>query len=224
MDEVDVAAHLFDRAVDVKALAGHDDRGRQVVLVDEPDPGLRVRVRRHQPDQHGDHHRIEDEDGDERGRAPQDEQVLAQEEIGAHGALYQAKIAAASDRWYSSKGPSKSSRPSRRTATRSATCSRSSTFCVARTTAPRASRSCDADSHSLRRCTGSSDAVGSSSRSTCGSPSMVIARLSRWRLPTDRAEEGRSSSGSPYAKTRRSAAPFGSGSPSSRAKSTRFCR
>src|SRR5207302_10502639 len=204
----DVQAHARDRPVDVEAATADDDVRREVVLVDERDPRLRARVPGDKADEAGDDERVGDEDRGEERRAPQDAQVLPEQQEDVH-----ARTAATGS-------PSKTSLPSSSLTTRPAWPETSSTFWVAKTTAPPASRSSSTRSQSRPRCTGSREAVGSSRRSTRGEPRSAIARFSRWRLPTERLPLGRPPSGSSKSASRRAAAVFASGSPASRAKSS----
>src|SRR6185295_16910140 len=110
---------------------------RQPVLVDERDPRLGVRVAGDEPDEQRDEQRVRDEDSEQQRRAPQDADVLPQDEPG--GASH-ARRAAAPDDSSSANGPQNASRPSASTATRSASSASSSLCWVENTTAPPRSR------------------------------------------------------------------------------------
>ena len=205
-----------------KRLAG--DRDRRCGMPSRStkrDARLRVRVRRGQPDQERDHERVGDQHAEQRRRAPEDEQVLAQDQptAGSHRSAPAASRASGT----SATGPSKTTRPSSSAATRSATCSRSSRFCVTSTT--RAAAVADAarrlpEPPPLARVERGGRLV---EQQHLGSPSSEIARSSRWRFPTESVAAGRSSSGQLEPREQPRAA-LGSGSPSSRAKSSRFWR
>src|SRR5205823_11886446 len=124
------------RRVDVEAAVADVDVGGQPVLVDERDPGLRARVPGDEPDEARDDERVRDEHGDEHRRAAQDAEVLAQQEEDLHARTPAAGL------------PSKTSLPSRSLTTRSECSPTSSTFCVAKTTAPPASRTASTRSQS----------------------------------------------------------------------------
>ena len=82
-------------------------------------------------------------------------------------------------------GPSKTTAPSIRTTTRVACRWASSTFCVAKTTAPPRAGTSASRPQSLRRWRGSSEAVGSSRKTSDGAPSRPMATLRRCALPTE---------------------------------------
>ena len=81
--------------------------------------------------------------------------------------------------------PCATMRPRSRIATRSASSSASSRYCVVRNTVvPSPARLAD-DSYTARRLRGSRPVVGSSRKMTCGAPISVIARSSRRRIPPE---------------------------------------
>ena len=116
-------------------------------------------------------------------------------------------------------------RPPCRTAIRSARCSASSRCCVVSSTVvPPSASSRTVLQTSLRDC-GSSPVVGSSRKSTGGSPMRLIAMSRRRRMPPEYVAARRSPASSRSKRASSpSAIPRGSGRRRSRATSTRFSR
>src|SRR5918996_2492443 len=196
-NQLRLVVYLADDALDVEALARDGQLGREIVEVDEGDPRPVAREADQEPDQNREEQRVEDERAEEDRRAPEHAQVLAHEEPDRR----HAKTSADGSASYWGSVPSKTMRPSSRTATRSAKRSSSSRFWVTKTTAPPRSRTARATSQKRRRWRGSSDAVASSRRRTSGCARSATASSSRRR-----------------------ARPLGSGTRSRRAKSSRFSR
>ena len=101
-------------------------------------------------------------------------------------------LAGGSSCFSSSSVPFTMIRPSRRIAIRSARCSASSRYCVVSRTVVPCSASSLTACHTSIRAWGSSPAVGSSRKMTCGSPMRLIAISRRRRIPPEYVDTFRS--------------------------------
>ena len=73
---MDVLADLVDRVLDPEPMAPDGDDLRQVILVDERDPGLRAPVTRDEADEPCDEQRVGDQNAEQERRAHEHAQVL----------------------------------------------------------------------------------------------------------------------------------------------------
>ena len=81
--ELHVLTDLLDRVLDAEYAPPDHDGARQVIEIDERDARLRVRVARDEPDEHRDHERVGEERPEEERRAPEDAQILREQERNA---------------------------------------------------------------------------------------------------------------------------------------------
>src|SRR6185503_7875075 len=128
-DELRILVHLVEDSRHVEGLAADGELLGEAVEIDEGNRGPVARVPDDCTDERREDERIDDQRGDEDGRAAENPQVLLQEEADAP----HANTSASGDALNCSRLPSKTSSPPTSTATRVAKRSSSSRFCVAKT-------------------------------------------------------------------------------------------
>ena len=77
---MDVLSHLADRVRNPERAPTDVHDRRQVIFIDERDARLRAAVARDGADETRDDQRIDDKQGEQQRRSPEDEQVLAEDE------------------------------------------------------------------------------------------------------------------------------------------------